>query len=321
MKYPAICNWVTYKGMRDGNYVVYDELFDEPYRMSSQEFDFYRRLDGKTDPYSIQTDLTREQVEQLLAWLEAELLIRKSRILSSAFGKVVITIISTKNCGVKKRAAKVADRFLSALWLPVLLSAVFYLTRHYEAVTGSECIIAGSIFGLVVGTVGHECGHAIACLAHGGKVFEFGVGWFYIYPSAYVLLSMNAIRSRRKRGHVDAAGVEMNLLLTGVGLYLACLLPGVGGFFFYAAIQNAILALFNLLFVKGIDGLSIVSEYVGCEDLIQYAKEVIADEDKRHDLCHTGINGVVLWGVCYIALLMQVGLPLLIAVNLAFLFL
>ena len=79
--------------------------------------------------------------------------------------------------------------------------------------------------------------------------------------------------------------------------------------------------LFNLLFVKGIDGLSIVSEYVGCEDLIQYAKEVIADEDKRHDLCHTGINGVVLLGVCYIALLMQVGLPLLIAVNLAFLFL
>ena len=111
----------------------------------------------------------------------------------------------------------------------------------------------------------------------------------------------------------------MNFLLAGISLYLACILPGAGAFLFYAAIQNAILALFNLVLVKGIDGLGIVSENLGCEDLIQYAKGVIADKNKRHDLCHNGVNGIVLLSVCYIALLMQIGFPLLVALNLAFL--
>lgn len=47
MKYPVICNWITYSEAENG-FIIYDELFGETYRMSSQEFDYYKRLDGKT---------------------------------------------------------------------------------------------------------------------------------------------------------------------------------------------------------------------------------------------------------------------------------
>ena len=320
MKYPAVCNWVSYSKAENGTYIIYDEAFGDTYRMSPREFDFFRRLDGRTDPYKIPSELTQAQRCRMLAYLEQDLLIRKSQILSASLGKALITLFSTENCGLSnKRAATVADKLLSALWLPVLFTSVIYLIKHNEAITGPDCIISGAVFGLIVGMAVHELAHAVACLHHGGKVFEFGVG-FQILPCAYVLLNMDDIKSQQKRAHVNAAGVEANLLLTGVGFYLACVLPGVGGFLFFAAIHNAILALLNLIFVKDIDGMGIISEYIGCENLFQYAKETIADRERRKKLCHSGINGVVTLGVCYIALFMQIGLPLLVAFNLVILF-
>ena len=130
---------------------------------------------------------------------------------------------------------------------------------------------------------------------------------------------MKNIKSRRKRAHVNAAGIEANLLLAGIGFYLACFLPEAGGFLFFAAVQNAMLALINLIFVTGIDGMAIISEFTGCDDLFRYAKKTVVNTERRRRLCHSGINGLVTMGVCCIAICMQIGLPLLVVFNLAFL--
>ena len=96
MKYPAICNWVSYSRAEDGIYTIYDEAFGDTYRMSSREFDFFSRLDGRTDPFKIPSELTREQRQRMLDYLEQDLLIRKSRILCWSLGKALITLFSTE---------------------------------------------------------------------------------------------------------------------------------------------------------------------------------------------------------------------------------
>lgn len=319
MKYPIICNWVSYSKSENGKYYVYDEAYGDKYVMTDKEFEFFSRLDGKTNPYQIQSDFTRKERKVLLDYLQQEFLIRKSRILSKSFGNVLVTLFSTKNGGYSgKKVASVADRMLSFLWFPVLITSVFYLINHYDAVTGKECIISGSVFGMIVGMVLHECAHAAACLRGGGQVWEFGIG-FGIFPCAYVLLDMDKIKSRNRRAHVLASGIEMNFLLTGTCLYLSCLLRGAGGFLFFAALQNGILALFNLISTKDIDGMGIISEYLGCSNLFGYAKRMIVNRERRRELCHSGINGLVTIAVCYIALFMQLGIPLLVAFNLAIL--
>ena len=321
MKYPAICNWVYCSKTENGSYIVYDEVSDEKYRMSARGYDFFRRLDGKTNPSKIKSDLSREQRQRMLAYLEKELLIRKSRILSFSLGCIMITLFPIKNGGTsRKTIATVADRVLSLLWLPVLLTSVFYMANHYKWPSSSGGIVSGSIVGMIVGILLHELAHGAACLRYNGKIYEFGIGFQFFFPAAYVLMSTTEVKSRWKRGHIYAAGVEANLLLTSIGLYLSCFFPEHGLFFMFVAIQNGMLALFNLVFFsKDIDGIGIMSEYIGCNNLFEYARETIVSRERRRKLYHSGVNGLVTLGVCCVALLMQIGFLLFIVLNLGLL--
>ena len=319
MEYPVISNWVTFSKAERGGYYVFDEAFDGKYHMSEETFAFFRKLDGETDPYTIQPSYDPNRIQALLEVLEEELLIRNSRILYKSLGNILITLWPVERSSMQKKVSVIADRLLSLLWLPIFTTGVLYMIYHSDDVRGSDNILLGIFFGLITALVLHEMGHAAACLHYGGKVYEFGVGFDTFLPCAYVLLNMNDIKSRRKRAHVNAAGIEMNLLLTGVFLYLSCFLPHAGGLMFFAAIQNALIALLNLLFVKGIDGMGVISEFLGCSDLFSYAKDVIFDRKKRRKLYRDGLNGVVTLSGCYIALVLQIGLPLLIALNIAFL--
>lgn len=322
MKYPAICSWVSCSKTENGSYIVYNEVFDEKYRMSAREYDFFRRLDGKTNPFKIKTDLSREQKHRMLAYLEQDFLIRKSRIIFFSLGSIMITLFPIKNGGTsRKTIATVADRVLSLIWLPVLLTGVFNLVNHFKWAASPGGIVSGSVFGMTVGILLHEFAHAAACLHYGGRIYEFGIGFQFLFPYAYVLMNTTEIKSRQKRAHINAAGVEANLLLTGIGLYLTCFFTEHGLFILFVALQNGILALFNLVFcAKDVDGIGIMSEYIGCSNLFEYARETIASRERRGQLYHSGINGLVTLGVCCIALLMQIGLPLFTALNLALLF-
>ena len=72
MRYPTVCNWVSYR----------------------------KAEDGKTDPMKIMPEYTREHKQQMLECFERDLLIRRSRVLKRSPGNVRVTLLLTKHYGV-----------------------------------------------------------------------------------------------------------------------------------------------------------------------------------------------------------------------------
>lgn len=100
MRYPTVCNWVSYRKAEDGIYIVYNDATKDTYRMSSKEFTFFSQLDGKTDPMKIMPEYPREHKQQMLECFERDLLIRRSRVLKRSPGNVRVTLLLTKHYGV-----------------------------------------------------------------------------------------------------------------------------------------------------------------------------------------------------------------------------
>ena len=88
-------------------------------------------------------------------------------------------------------------------------------------------------------------------------------------------MNKNRIKNRMKRIQIIAAGIEMNLLLAAVCLIFAAEIEWLSGFFFGACIQNVFLALINLTFINGFDGMTIISELLGIEGLADRATTII----------------------------------------------
>ena len=105
------------------------------------------------------------------------------------------------------------------------------------------------------------------------------------------------------------------LLLTGVFLLLSSFFEPLSGFFLGAAVNNAFIALLNLTFLNGIDGMKIMEELMGTENIVERAKSVIKSKAKRRKLSKEGLSGKATLAVCYIIRCVQITYPVLIILN------
>ena len=129
-----------------------------------------------------------------------------------------------------------------------------------------DLIWPGLGIGLVFGLVFHEFSHAFAGISYSARVFEMGLmTMYYIVPGAYVMMDANPIKSKLRKLQISAAGIEMNLMLASIFLILGALFWNLGVLFLVAAIQNVVLAFFNLTLLHGLDGMAIVNEFLGAE--------------------------------------------------------
>ncbi len=318
VRYPIVNNWVSFERLGPDDYRVYDESSDCTYRMKKEDLDFLMKLDGKTDPYSIPTSHTKIGIRNLLGYFDHYDLTSSSRIQRKGIGTIRIRLIRFRASTPLVRFFSIFDRFLSVLWLPVFLLGVYRLVSYTGEISLSH-ILSGTVFGLLLSIPLHETGHAAACVRYNGKVWEFGAGIERFAPYAFVDLSTKSIKSRQRRAHINAAGIEVNLLLTGLFLLLAFAFPDIGGFFFFAAIQAGFHGMINMLFAPGADGMSILAEFLSCERLPEYARSSVFDKQKRKRLCRSGVNGLVTIAVCCFILLFQLLLPVLIVSYLLFL--
>ena len=103
--------------LRGGGRGGCDEAFDGKYYMSEETFAFFRKLDGETDPYTIQPSYDTNRIQALLEVLEEELLIRNSRILYKSLGNILIILWPVERSSIQKKVSVIADRLLSLLWL------------------------------------------------------------------------------------------------------------------------------------------------------------------------------------------------------------
>lgn len=315
MKHPTLANWIRFKKVSENEYEIVDLLHEEKIQTDAYTVWFARQLNGKRNPYLIDKGKSKEDVDLILGELEAESVIRDKRFFSKFFLFLLVTVWKPKVTENFRIASFIINGLLLISFLPLLAFSIFYFL-YYTYDINFDYVVVGSVAGMLIGLVMHELGHMFACLAYGGRVFEVGVMLqFLLMPGAYVLMNESKIKKRMRRVQVSAAGIEMNLLLTAIFLIISARFESLSGFFLGAAIQNVFLALLNLTLVDGFDGMAIMGELLGVENVISKARRITRFKFKRKKLEKDGISGKVTIAVCYVLRGIQIVLPLIFALN------
>lgn len=314
-RYPRINNTLTYKKIDQDEIEVTDSFTEEAFIFKEDVARYARKLDGNTHPYKIPSDFTKDETDYIIRYLRSNGLLRRSDTRRLFFGTFLKTLWIPKLTKRLKAIAVLSNLYLMLLWLPVLIAGIFAVSQNLYSINFDYAWI-GYIIGLVFGMLFHELGHAFAGIAYGARVYEMGVMvMHFVLPGAYVLLEQDDIKSRFKRIQVNAAGVESNFLLAGVFLLVAAALPSIGGIFLMAAVNNAIMAVLNLTFVKGLDGTAIISEVLGVPNLIEKANNLVFNKKVRQKVLNRGVSGYATAAMCYTLCALQLALPILLVSN------
>lgn len=236
----------------------------------------------------------------------------------------------------RKYAGTIIPKILnSLLWLtflPIFLYGLFRLSR-YDIEFGMNCnyffanVIIGIVGGLLLGMILHEVGHAIACLANmKGAFLEAGFMIRGILPGAYVMIDATDVTNRRKKAQIYLAGIEVNLLLSGL---LMILMTSVRENSFlgewkiamlYAVVQNVILTLINISLVENFDGEHTMRALFG-GPIVDAAKanlkQMFSSKKRRNYFRKNGINGIANICTSVVVLVFQIFIPLLILAEIS----
>lgn len=315
MNYPMINNWLVFKRLNEYEVEAKDCLCDDEYILGWDIACFARKLDGKRNPYTIDSRYSRAEVDSMLNKLRENDLLRKNNILMKAFGTIFYTLWIPK-CSKNLRVfAGFYSLALDLLWIPIFCLGAWLYCQNFP-LGGEDFYLLGSFGGLVAGVLLHELGHMFAGLRYGARVFEMGVMVQHFMPGAYVLLESDKVKSKKGRVAINAAGVKSNVLFAGICLLLACVLPNLGMPLLLAAINNVLLALINVIFIAGLDGTSIIEEYLGVRNIATVGKTILFSRKRRRSLLSKGLTGYAVMVVGMVVQFLQLSLPLLIGINL-----
>lgn len=313
MKYPRYCDWLIFHENGENAYIVEDFLKERKLPMSSYEVSFLRKLDGTRDPYDIDPAMPAAEADMLLRRFDRLRVTRYTRSVASSLFLEMLTLRVFQDGKVFAGSAKKLNLALAISFLPVfILGAALYLAFGDA---DWSFVLAGFYAGAAIGLVLHEAGHAIAGTAYGARVFEAGVMLRFFLPGAYVLMDDRPVRDPLHRAQLYAAGVEMNLLLTGLGLLIATFTQYVSGFFLGVAIQNLLLALLNMLFISGFDGEKILGAMLGRKDIGSVARNAFLNKANRRILWRKGCAGKAATVVSAFVCLIKLSLPVMLLMG------
>lgn len=308
MNYPKLCNWILLKKNADGSFDGKDCITENEYTLGSTIGYFARKLDGKTDPFSILPGYPQREVQAMLDELNEANFLRYGRVLDSSKGSVTYSLIMPRKYRTKSIFPVLINYFLLILWLPTFLFGVDCFLANLPDLNGGS-VLLGQWAGIIIGAILHEAGHASSALCYQGRVFEAGVLLHHYMPGAYVLIDDTPIRSRLRKVQVLAAGVEMNILLSGIALFLCVYVPNQSAFYFGAALSNLLLALLNLTFTEGLDGMAAMGKLLGADSLVARARYILTTKEERIRLLRAGPHGVIELLICCILVALQVVVP------------
>jgi len=314
-KYPRISNTLVYKRINDVEVKVVEFLTEEEYFVDLDTARFIRKLDGYTNPYRIHTNLSKEEIWQILCFLEENELLRYNKMLRVSFGNFYRALWMPKVSDTFRNVAKVCNLLLILMWLPVFITGIFCFADKLIYV-GFDGMWWGLLIGTIIGVPLHELGHLVAGVAYRARVFELGVMLMHcVIPGAYVMMDTSPIKKQQQKIQVNAAGIEMNFILTGLFLILGATFNNLGGMFMMAAVMNGLLGMLNLTFIEGLDGAAMLSNIFGMENVIIYAKSLMFNKRKRKILTTQGVHGCAFVVICYVITVLQIALPALLATN------
>lgn len=314
MSYPRLANWIRFKKINDKRYIVYDLMNNENFIFDAYLVWFAEKLDGSVDPYTIDSRLTENDVNHILSELTEKNVIRTGRFLNKSLVQILITLWQPKFNDVHRIFAFFLNGLLMISILPLSVFSVHTFITDFNDLD-FEYIFIGLFAGTVAGIVVHEFGHAIACLGYGGRVFEVGIGLQYLIPCAYVLINEKNIKNRLRRIQVSAAGIEMNIILADICMLIAANMKNVSGLLVGMIIQNIFLAIINLTFINGFDGMAIMNELLGVDNFVEKAKKLSKNKSKKKELAKIGFAGKATIAACYLIRSVQISLPLFVIVD------
>ena len=329
-RYPCKANWVILKSTKNG-IAARNCLNQETVKLTDRQAKYLMRLDGNRNPCKIK-GFTKQECEEYYDYLDSEVLIRDEGRTLHADGIMLHTVYIPGRKYAGTIIPKILNSLLWLTFLPVFLYGLFRLSR-YDIEFGMNCnyffanVIIGIVGGLLLGMILHEVGHAIACLANmKGAFLEAGFMIRGILPGAYVMIDATDVTNRRKKAQIYLAGIEVNLLLSGL---LMILMTSVreNSFFgewkiamLYAVVQNVILALINISLVEIFDGEHTMRALFG-GPIVDAAKanlkQMFSSKKRRNYFRKNGINGIANICTSVVVLVFQIFIPLLILAEIS----
>lgn len=316
MKYPKTIDTLLYKRIDKSTYHVKNGITDVVYELGINIVSFMNKLDGKTDPFMINTCLSDFEIEEILDFLWDNELITKKKLKKIGFLSYGIPLFRVKTTQKMRIASRLLNFLLMILFVPVFITGLYVVKDIYSLIDQNDfSYLSGLYVGIALGAILHECGHAIAGLGYNAHLFTCGI-MIGITPGAYVEIDDEHIKSSLKKAQISGAGIEMNLLLCGISMICMCLFNSALSLLGGIAFSNLLLASVNLLPIIGVDGSQIINKLIG-EDLILYSDILITD---KSFLSHSfsNVRGLAEIYSCVLTLLSQISYPILIIANILY---
>lgn len=261
MKYPKIIDTLLYKRIDKSTYHVKNGITGVVYEMGTDIVRFMNKLDGKTDPFMINTCLSDFEIEEVLDFLWANELVTKKKWKKIGFLTYGIPLFKVKTTQKMRIVSKILNFLLMISFVPIFIVGLYAVKDIYSISMVDKndfSYLLGLCVGTALGTILHEGAHASAGLGYNAHLFTCGI-MIGITPGAYVELDDEHIKSSLKKAQISAAGIEMNLLLCGISMICMCLFNSALSLLGGIAFSNLLLASVNLLPIIGVDGSQIVN--------------------------------------------------------------
>lgn len=316
MKYPKTIDTLLYKRLDESRYKVKNAETGEIFELGRAIVSFMNKLDGKTDPFMINTCLSDFEIEEILDFLWNNELITKKKIKKIGFLSYGIPFFKVKTTQKMRIVSRLLNFLLMIFFVPVFIAGLYAVKDIYSMVDKNDfSYLLGLYVGIASGVIVHECGHAIAGLGYNAHLFTCGI-MIGITPGAYVELDDEHIKSSLKKAQISAAGIEMNLLLCGSSMICMCLFNSALSLLGGIASVNLLLGSVNLLPIIGVDGSQIINKLIG-DDLILYSDILITD---KSFLSHSfsNVRGLAEIYSCILTVLSQITYPILIIANILY---
>lgn len=316
MRYEKLIDTLLYKRIDESRYKVKNIENNDTFELGIDIVSFMNKLDGKTDPFMINTCLSDFEIEEILDFLWDNELITKKKLKKIGFLSYGIPLFKVKTTKKMRIASRLLNFLLMISFVPIFIVGLYAVRYIYKLIDQNDfSYLLGLYIGIASGILLHECSHAIAGLGYNAHLFTCGfiVG---ITPGAYVEIDDEHIKSSLKKAQISAAGIEMNLLLCGISMICICLFNSARSFLGAIALINLLLASVNVLPIIGVDGSQIINKLIG-NDLILYSDLLITDKSfLNHSF--SNVRGLAEICSCVLTLLSQISYPILIIANILY---
>ena len=146
----------------------------------------------------------------------------------------------------------------------------------------------------ILSIVLHEIGHLAVGVAYDYRMSEIGIILCGVFPcGAYVACIPKGRIVKRKQIQFYLAGIEMNLLITGVSLILSSHSAYLASTLVSVANVNVLLIIVNLLPTLGMDGESVLSILCEVSDIKKMSQKWLFTPELREKLIRAGWQGYV----------------------------